>query len=95
MNTHGALGQMWDMDDASDTDKPIPSSSIYDDIVELSMEVNRTTESVIAMDGSSDPWLAGRPERLATAKWFTDLYRRLGLPKTPSRRTPRNQIAIL
>jgi hypothetical protein len=64
------------MSDARDADVFIPSD--YDDLVALSHETNRRLDGVYAMEGISDPWMAGRPARQANARWFVDQYNRLG-----------------
>ncbi len=59
----------------------------YDDVKELVASLRRPLRSLIALSPDSDPYLADRPARLATAQWVAELYERLNFkPGTHIRR---------
>ncbi|MFG3593297.1 hypothetical protein [Bradyrhizobium sp. RDI18] len=67
-----------DAGDASIPDNRRTTPSGYDDLIALAHDVNRPMEDVHALAGTADPWMASRPSRLETARWFVDLYQSLG-----------------
>jgi hypothetical protein len=55
------------------TDAP----ACYEDLKALAAALNRRLESMHALAGANDPFMAGLPSRRRAAEWFTALWRRL------------------
>ena len=67
----------------SDTDAP----EGYEQLQELAALLKRPLTSLVVLGPENDPFLAGRPARLAAARWVADLYKRLNFqPGTHVRR---------
>jgi|SRR5450755_1028792 len=59
----------------------------YEELQELAAWLRRPLRSLIALSPDTDPYLADRPARLATAQWVAELYARLNFqPGTHIRR---------